>query len=183
MQAGQSSKSLTIAAPRDLTDKWLMPRLAAIAAADPELRFLLIAADGPAPIDFTDANLDLALRWAEGPGEHEGEAIESDGMVTVAAAGVAGDAVIAWPGGPDESAASVRVADAGLAIDAAAAGLGRATVPQLLAEHDLAAGAGGAGRPGAAVGARLLAGRAAAAMAPAESARAGRCTDAMRRAG
>lgn len=140
MQAGQSSKSLTIAAPRDLTEKWLMPRLAAIAAADPELRFLLIAADGHAPIDFTEANLDLALRWAEGPGEHEGEALESDGMVIVAAPNADTEAVIAWPGGPDEGVANVRVADAGLAIDAVAEGLGRATVPQLLAARDLAAG-------------------------------------------
>ena len=140
MQAGQSSKSLTVAAPRDLTEKWLMPRLAAIAAADPDLRFVLIAADEGAPIDFTEANLDLALRWAEGPGEHEGEALESDGLVTVAAAGGGGEAAIAWPGMPGEGAASVRVADAGLAIDAAAAGLGRATVPHLLAARDLAAG-------------------------------------------
>jgi LysR family glycine cleavage system transcriptional activator len=34
--------------------------------------------------------------------------------------------------------ALVRVTDAGLAIDAAAAGLGRATVPELLARRDLA---------------------------------------------
>jgi LysR family glycine cleavage system transcriptional activator len=142
MQAGQSSKSLTIAAPRDLTDKWLMPRLAAIAASDPDLRFVLIAADGQAPLDFTEANLDLALRWAEGPGEHEGEALESDGMVTLAAPGSVAEAVIAWPGGPGsgDGAAGVHVADAGLAIDAAAAGLGRASVPQLLAERDLTAG-------------------------------------------
>ena len=37
-------------------------------------------------------------------------------------------------------AALVRVADAGLAIDAAASGLGRATVPHLLAAHDLETG-------------------------------------------
>ena len=139
MQAGQSSKSLTIAAPRDLTEKWLMPRLAAIAAADADLRFVLIAADDP--VDFTEANLDLAIRWGEGPGEHQGEALESDGMVVVAAAGATGEASIAWPGSPDgNGAALVRVADAGLAIDAAAAGLGRATVPHLLAAHDLGTG-------------------------------------------
>jgi LysR family glycine cleavage system transcriptional activator len=139
MQAGQSSKSLTIAAPRDLTDKWLMPRLAAIAAADRDLRFVLIGADET--VDFTQANLDLAIRWGEGPGEHEGEALESDGMVTVAAPAVAIDApLIAWPGSPDDAGALVRVDDAGLAIDAAAAGLGRATVPQLLAAADLASG-------------------------------------------
>ena len=140
MQAGQSSKSLTIAAPRDLTEKWLMPRLAAIAAADPDLRFVLIAADEL--VDFTEANLDLAIRWGEGPGEHQGEALESDGMVTVAAAGgTSSDASIAWPGSPSgDGVALVRVADAGLAIDAAASGLGRATVPHLLAADDLGTG-------------------------------------------
>ena len=143
MQAGQSSKSLTIAAPRDLTEKWLMPRLAQIAAGDADLRFVLIGADanGTGGLDFTEANLDLAIRWGEGPGEHQGEALESDGMVTVAAPAGAAEATIAWPGGPAEASAAVRVADAGLAIDAAAAGLGRATVPQLLAARALAGGA------------------------------------------
>ena len=138
MQAGQSSKSLTIAAPRDLTTKWLLPRLAGIAAADGDLRFVLIAAD--AGVDFTEANLDLAICWGDGPGEHEGEAIESDGMVTVAASLDAPDVTIGWPGAPGEGAALVRVADAGLAIEAAVAGLGRATVPELLAQADLATG-------------------------------------------
>ena len=40
MQAGQSSKTLTIAAPRDLTAKWLSRRLADYGRADPELRFV-----------------------------------------------------------------------------------------------------------------------------------------------
>jgi LysR family glycine cleavage system transcriptional activator len=139
MQAGQSSKSLTIAAPRDVTAKWLMPRLAEIAKGDSELRFVLVAADDV--VDFTEANLDLAIRWGEGPGEHEGEAIESEGMVTVAAPGGGVDTRIGWPGCmPEEAGALVRVADAGLAIDAAAQGLGRATVPELLAARDIAAG-------------------------------------------
>ena len=139
MQAGQSSKSLTIAAPRDLTEKWLMPRLAEVAQADAELRFVLLAADDTG--DFTEANLDLAIRWGEGPGDHEGEAIESEGLVTVARPGGGADTAIAWPGSPDaEGSALVRVGDAGLAIDAAAAGLGRATVPELLAARDIAAG-------------------------------------------
>ena len=140
MQAGQSSKSLTIAAPRDLTERWLMPRLARIARADPDLRFVLLAADassGGGEVDFTQANLDLAIRLDDGPGEHEGEAIESEGMVTVAAPAGGSERLISWGGG---SEAGLRVADAGLAIDAAAAGLGRATVPQLLAEADLASG-------------------------------------------
>ena len=136
MQAGQSSKALTVAAPRDVTEKWLMPRLAAIAAADPELRFVLLAADEQ--VDFAQANLDLAIRWGDGPGAEEGEAIEADGLVTVAAPH-GPSTPIAWPGAPDASA-PVSVADAGLAVDAAAAGLGRATVPELIARADLQSG-------------------------------------------
>jgi LysR family glycine cleavage system transcriptional activator len=139
MQAGQTSKSLTIAAPRDLTEKWLMPRLAQIARNDGELRFVLVSADET--VDFTEANLDLAIRWGDGPGEHEGEALESDGMVTVERPGGGIDTRISWPGclnDPDVSL--VRVGDAGLAIDAAAQGLGRATVPEMLAAADLASG-------------------------------------------
>ncbi|MBB3693093.1 LysR family transcriptional regulator [Sphingomonas sp. BK580] len=139
MQAGQSSKSLTIAAPRDVTEKWLLPRLAEIAVSDAELRFALVAADDN--VDFTEANLDLAIRWGEGPGALEGEAIESEGLVTVERAGGGAAALIHWPGAPaGEGGAQVRVGDAGLAIDAAAAGLGRATVPELLATRDIVAG-------------------------------------------
>ena len=136
MQAGQSSKSLAIASPRDVTEKWLMPRLAEIARTEGELRFVLLAAD--AGVDFAEANLDLAVRWGEGPGTEEGEAIESDGLVTIAAP-AGSETPIGWPGLPDASA-PLQVADAGLAIDAAAAGLGRATVPELLARGDLASG-------------------------------------------
>ncbi len=139
MQAGQTSKSLTIAAPRDLTEKWLMPRLAEIARGDGELRFVLISSDDT--IDFTEANLDLAIRWGDGPGEHEGEAIESAGMITVERPGGGADTRISWPGClNDEAVSLVRVGDAGLALDAAAEGLGRATVPELLAVADLASG-------------------------------------------
>ncbi|MBX9730823.1 MAG: LysR family transcriptional regulator [Sphingomonas sp.] len=139
MQAGQTSKSLTIAAPRDLSEKWLLPRLAEIARGDGELRFVLVNADEL--IDFTEANLDLAIRWGEGPGEHEGEALESDGMVTIQRPGGGADTRISWPGCLNDPAVSlVRVGDAGLAIDAAAQGLGRATVPELVARADIASG-------------------------------------------
>lgn len=138
MQAGQSSKSLTIAAPRDFTAKWLAPRLADYGRSDPEIRFTLIAAEGD--LDFTEANLDLAIRLADNAGEHEGVALGSRGFVTIAAAN-APDARIAWPGCPAEAdAAQVSVGDAGLAIEAAASGFGRACVPALLAEPDIAAG-------------------------------------------
>jgi LysR family transcriptional regulator, glycine cleavage system transcriptional activator len=139
MQAGQSSKTLTIAAPRDLTAKWLAPRLAAYGKDDPELRFVLLASDDE--LDFTQANLDLAIRLAEGPGEYEGVALGEPGYVRV---GIAGgiDAGISWPGCPqaEGSGAVLSVADAGLAIDSAAAGFGSACVPGFLAAGDLAAG-------------------------------------------
>jgi LysR family glycine cleavage system transcriptional activator len=138
MQSGQSSNVLALAAPRDLTEKWLLPRLAAIARGNGELRFTLAAADEPP--EFTEANLDLAIRWGDGPGGHEGEALESEGLLTVIAPGAVEAGWIGWPGAPEQDAPAMRVADAGLAIDAAAAGLGRATVPELLARGDVQAG-------------------------------------------
>ncbi len=126
MQAGQTSKSLAIAAPRDLTAKWLAPRLAAYRATDPELRFALIASEGG--LDFTEANLDLAICFAEGPGELEGVAVGQRGFATVGEG-----AAIGWPGAPDAEDVMLTVADAGLALDAVAAGLGSAIVPAMLA--------------------------------------------------
>lgn len=139
MQAGQSSKTLTIAAPRDFSAKWLAPRLARYAKTDPELRFVMLSSDEG--LDFTQANLDLAVCFAREKGEHEGVALGTAGYVTVGAEGGA-DVIISWPGCPTEEAkgAGVTVGDAGLALDAAAAGFGRATVPMLLAEADLASG-------------------------------------------
>ncbi|MEY3658540.1 MAG: hypothetical protein RL425_1301 [Pseudomonadota bacterium] len=138
MQIGQSSKSLTIAAPRDMTAKWLAPRLAEFGRTDPEIRFTIVAAD--APPEFTEANLDIAIIFADGPGEHEGLKLADGAMVTVAAPEGSGDTLIIWPGSDVEESASLRVADAGLAIDAAANGFGRAKVPLLLAESDILSG-------------------------------------------
>jgi LysR family transcriptional regulator, glycine cleavage system transcriptional activator len=131
MQAGQSSKSLTIAAPRDLTAKWLATRLADYRKSDPELRFQLLSSDEG--LDFTEANLDLAIVFDTGPGEHEGVAIGLRGFVSVGQ----GDP-IGWPGCPTDENAVLTVADAGLAMDAALAGLGRAVVPTMLAGADVA---------------------------------------------
>ena len=139
MQAGQSSQSLTIAAPRDLTAKWLAPRLARYSQQAPDVRFTLVSADGG--IDFTEANLDLAIFWTDGAGEHEGVALADALMVTVAGPGSESETRIAWPGCPaDEGEPALRLGDAGLAIDAAANGLGQANVPAMLAEADIAAG-------------------------------------------
>jgi LysR family transcriptional regulator, glycine cleavage system transcriptional activator len=138
LQAGQSSKSLTIAAPRDFTAKWLAPRLAVHGRTDPELKFVLISSD--TDLDFTEANLDLAVRYTDGPGEHEGIKLAEGAIVTITAAEGGGNTRIGWTGGQAEEGASLRVADAGLAIDAVASGFGHASVPYLLADGDIRSG-------------------------------------------
>lgn len=132
MQAGQSSHVYTIAAPRDFFAAWLAPRLAEFRKANPEVRFSLV--DGE-HADFTEANLDLAVRWAEGPGDLEGVALAAPGRVVVGQG-----SWIAWPGDPtpggeDEAdSAPLTVGDAGQAFAAAVAGMGKARVPALLAQ-------------------------------------------------
>ncbi len=129
MQSGQSSLVYSIAAPRDFFAVWLAPRLALFRADNPDVRFSLVNGEDT---DFTEANLDLAVRWAEGPGELEGEQLGTAERITVGEG-----SWIAWPGDPSpeggETAAPLTVADAGAALAAAAAGLGRARVPALLA--------------------------------------------------
>ncbi len=139
MQAGQSSNSLTIAAPRDFTAKWLAARLAQYGKANPDIRFTLISADDD--IDFTEANLDIAIRFTSGPGEHEGVRLAAGAFVTVTAPDGGSDLPIGWPKCPvADGVAALRLGDAGLAIDAAAIGLGQANVPLLLAQADIDAG-------------------------------------------
>ncbi|MEZ5742634.1 MAG: LysR family transcriptional regulator [Sphingomonadaceae bacterium] len=132
IQAGQSSHVFTIAAPRDFFAAWLAPRLAAYRKAEPEARFVLV--DGELT-DFTEANLDLAVRWTDGPGDLEGVALGAAERVIV------GEGEwIGWPGdsaqvdSESEPPTPIAVADAGQAIAAAMAGLGKARVPALLAQ-------------------------------------------------
>jgi LysR family glycine cleavage system transcriptional activator len=148
MQAGQSSHVYTVACPRDFFAAWLSPRLAAFRLANPGLRFALVGSDGD--LDFTEANLNLAVRWAEGPGDLEGIALGEPLMQIVAAPGAGEDAPwIAWPGDPAPEGpgseggareAQFSVGDGGTAISAASAGLGKARVPLMLAESAIAAG-------------------------------------------
>lgn len=137
MQAGQSSRSLTIAAPRDFTEGWLSVRLADYLADHPDFAVTLIASDHLP--DFTESNLDLAIALIDAPGVLEGERLGVPLFQTVAAP-AGRDQLIGWPAAPDEGEAALRVGDAGLAIDAASRGLGRATVPLLLAEAAIAEG-------------------------------------------
>ncbi|MEI6641704.1 MAG: LysR family transcriptional regulator [Novosphingobium sp.] len=143
MQAGQSSHVYTVACPRDFFAAWLSPRLAAFRHANPGLRFALVGSDGD--LDFTEANLNLAVRWAEGPGDLEGLALGEPLMQVVTMPGGGADAPwIAWPGDPapegEARETQFSVGDGGTAISAAAAGLGKARVPVMLAEGAIAAG-------------------------------------------
>ena len=130
MQAGQSSHVYTIAAPREFFAAWLAPRLAEFRKANPEVRYALVSDEDA---DFTEANLDLAVRWGESAGDLEGTALGEPGRVEV------GEGCwIAWPGDPNPEgeggdAPLLTVGDAGQALAAAAAGMGRARVPTLLA--------------------------------------------------
>src|SRR3546814_6056000 len=109
-----------------LTAKWLAPRLARYSQQAPDVRFTLVSADGG--IDFTEANLDLAIFWTDGAGEHEGVQLSEAAMVTVAGPGSESDTRIAWPGCPvEDGEPALRLGDEGLEIDAAANGLGQAS--------------------------------------------------------
>jgi len=136
MQAGQSSHVYTIAAPREFVAAWLAPRLAAFRVENPQVRYILV--DGEMT-DFTEANLDLAVRWTDGPGDLEGVPLGTAEWVVVGH----GD-WIGWPGDPapgsgdtpdgaEEAKPAIVVGDAGQAIATALAGMGRARVPALLA--------------------------------------------------
>lgn len=131
MQAGQSSHVYTIAAPREFFAAWLAPRLAAFRATNPQVRYIIV--DGEMT-DFTEANLDLAVRWTEGPGDLEGMALGPSEQVVLGHG-----EWIGWPGDPapagEDETPAVIVGDAGQAMSAALAGLGKARVPVLLAQE------------------------------------------------
>ena len=138
MQAGQSSHVYTIAGPREFVAAWLAPRLARFRKDNPQARFIIV--DGEAT-DFTEANLDLAIRWIEGPGDLEGAPLGPSERVTV------GEGEwIGWPGDTgeegagDDAAPAVMVSDAGQAVAAALAEMGRARVPALLVAGMVEAG-------------------------------------------
>ena len=138
MQAGQASDRYTIAAPREFYAQWLSHRLAAFRAENPGVRYQLIADENA---DFTETNLDVAIRLVDGPGELEGIELAPARRVVVAAPG-APDEWIDWPGAPlpEGAEAKVQAGNAGQALSSAVAGLGRAVLPLLLVEEALEAG-------------------------------------------
>ena len=138
MQAGQSSHNYTIAVSRELYAQWLAPRLAEFRKAQPEVRYQLIADEDA---DFTEANLDVAIRLVEGPGGLEGVQLAPGGEVTISAPGAA-EGWIAWPGFevPQGEEVLLQVGNAGQALSSALAGLGKAVMPLPLVEEALADG-------------------------------------------
>ena len=138
MQAGQASDRFTIAVPREFFAEWLGQRLALFQAAGEGVRYILTADEHA---DFTEANLDLAVRLAEGPGDLEGIQLTPAMRVTIAAPG-APDTWIEWPGAPLPEGAkpTINAASPGQALASALAGMGRTVVPLALAEAALAAG-------------------------------------------
>ena len=143
MQAGQASDRYTIAVPREFYAEWLAPRLAKFQVGTPAgsggVQYIL-APDEHA--DFTEANLDLAIRLVDGPGELEGAQLAPAMRVTVAAPGHR-DAWIEWPGMPLPQGVtpSIRAGSPGQALASALAGMGRTILPLALAEGGLARGA------------------------------------------
>jgi LysR family glycine cleavage system transcriptional activator len=135
MQAGQSSHSYAIAAPHEFWATWLAPRLAAFRKANPEIKYQFVAGED---VDFTEANLDLAVRLGEGPGELEGIELAPPMRVVVAAEG-APDDWIEWPGWPvpEGKEAVLQTGNAAQALASALAGLGKAMLPLLLVQDAL----------------------------------------------
>jgi DNA-binding transcriptional LysR family regulator len=138
MQAGQASDRYTIACPREFFAEWLGQRLGKFQAAGEGVHYILTADEHA---DFTEANLDLAVRLAEGPGDLEGLQLTQALRVTVAAP-AALETWIDWPGAPLPEGAkpAINAASPGQALASALAGMGRTVVPLALAERALAAG-------------------------------------------
>ena len=136
LQEGQGAARLSLGCARGAIRHWLLPRLAPWLAAHGEASVRVLALD--APVDFGQANLDLALSFGPAPDAEGvfGRKIAEEVLVTVAAPGGASRA-LGWRSmdGP-----AVALPDAGQALDWALAGMGVAQVPLTLAAAYLAAG-------------------------------------------
>ncbi len=138
MQAGQASDRYTIAAPREFYAEWLSTRLAEFQAGTPGVLYSIVADE---TADFTEANLDLAIRLVDGPGELEGVQLAPAERVTVAAPNCR-DAWIDWPGAalPDGVKPCIKAGSAGQALSSALAGMGRTVLPMPLVAGSIESG-------------------------------------------
>lgn len=138
MQAGQASDKYTIAVPREFYAQWLSKRLASFQEENLDARFHLVADENA---DFTEANLDVAIRLVDGPGDLEGVQLAPAEKVIVGAPG--GSQVwIDWPGAalPEGERATIEAGNPGQALSSAIAGMGRAILPRLLVAESIEAG-------------------------------------------
>ncbi len=138
MQAGQASDRYTIAVPREFYAQWLGVKLAEFKAENPHIQFHIVADENA---DFTEANLDLAVRLVDGPGDLEGAQLAEAQRVVVAAPN-SQDSWISWPGAPlpDGAKPCVTTGNPGQALSSAISGLGKAILPYPLVEEAVAAG-------------------------------------------
>jgi LysR family glycine cleavage system transcriptional activator len=136
LQDGQAAARLSFGCARGAIRHWLLPRLTPWLAANPEATVQILALDGP--VDFTQANLDLALSFGPAPDAEGvfGRRLAEERLVTVAAPGAAARAL----GWRTMEGPAIALPDAGQALDWAIAGLGDARVPLTLAADALAAG-------------------------------------------
>ena len=135
MQAGQASSNYAIAVPREFYAQWLAPRMAQFQRAHPDITVQLTADENA---DFTEANLDLAIRLVEGPGELEGARLVGGCKICVAAPAAPVD-WISWPTyeAPQGARTVLTVGNAGQVLSSAIAGIGRAWLPLPLVEEAL----------------------------------------------
>ncbi len=146
MQAGQAVDRYAIGAPRGMLESWLAPRLADYQAMHPGVRFQLRERERA---DFSEANLDLAIWLAEGPGDLHGEQISGADWVRVEPVDAphAQGRTVGWPGDgkgdrPEEETAEpcIAVGSAGQALACVLAGMGSARLPHALAASAIEAG-------------------------------------------
>ena len=145
MQAGQAVDRYAIAAPRGMLEHWLAPRLARFQADRPGVRFQLRERE---KADFSEANLDLAIWLAEGPGECPGEQLSAPQWVRVSPVDAphAQGRTVGWPGdgrgeeSEPESEPCIAVGSAGQALACVIAGMGSARLPFALAAEAIDAG-------------------------------------------
>jgi LysR family glycine cleavage system transcriptional activator len=145
LRAGQGGQRLTIAVARPALRHWLAPRLEPWLALRPDTDLRLLPIDQP--VDFREANLDLALSFGPAPDAEGvfGRVLADEQWADVMVAG-APERPIRWVGDgmppplADRPAPGLLAADAGDALDLALAGLGRARVPATLCSDAVAAG-------------------------------------------
>lgn len=142
MQAGQASDRYTFAAPSAFYAEWLGERLARFQANTPGIKYTIVAEEGA---DFTEANLDFAIRLIDGPGDLEGLQLAPARRVCVASPNIAVDARerwIGWPGAalPADAQPCINAGNAGQALASALAGMGRTVLPLALVESAMERG-------------------------------------------